>query len=129
MSGQRYVTGSSVIPLTTGITNALEEIVNPAYQSENKISVFPVEIEMCRQDLLSEISNPLGNLESQIEPVEVSYADFYKFDFAFLHIIKFRRFTFIQKKSCKCTNGRSIETPKGDPLRPGSDHTHRYFGF
>ncbi|CAK1584211.1 unnamed protein product [Parnassius mnemosyne] len=63
ISGQRYLSGSSVIPLTIGLTSALNEIASSTYRQENKISVFPDEVEMCRQDLLSEISTRFSNLE------------------------------------------------------------------
>lgn len=63
MSGQKYVSGSSVIPITVGLTNALQEIATETYRQENNISIFPDEVEMCRQDLLSEINSRFQNLE------------------------------------------------------------------
>ncbi|CAH0717085.1 unnamed protein product, partial [Brenthis ino] len=63
MSGQRYVSGSAVIPLTNGLISALNEIASLTYRQENNIDVFPDEIEMCRQDLLSEISTRFSYLE------------------------------------------------------------------
>ncbi|CAF4948123.1 unnamed protein product [Pieris macdunnoughi] len=63
MSGQKYVSGSSVIPLTIGLTNALKEIASQTYRQENNIDIFPDEVEMCRQDLLSEIGTRFSNLE------------------------------------------------------------------
>ncbi|CAG4952948.1 unnamed protein product [Parnassius apollo] len=64
MSDQRYVSGSSVIPLTIGLTSALNEIASLTYRQENNIDVFPDEVEMWRQDhLLSEISTRFSNLE------------------------------------------------------------------
>ncbi|CAK1596616.1 unnamed protein product [Parnassius mnemosyne] len=63
MSGQRYVSGSSGIPLTIGLISALNKIVSLTYRQENNIAVFPDEVKMCRQDLLSEISTRFSNLE------------------------------------------------------------------
>lgn len=54
MSGQKYV---------SGLTNALQEIASETYRQENNISKFPDEVEMCRQDLLSEINSRFQNLE------------------------------------------------------------------
>lgn len=63
MSGQKYVSGSSVIPLTVGLISALGEVASLTYRQEKNIDVFPDEVEMCRQDLLSEISTRFSNLE------------------------------------------------------------------
>lgn len=64
MSSQKYVSGSSVLPITVGLTSALNEIADPSYQQSNHIAVFPDEVEMCRQDLLSEIVNRFANVEN-----------------------------------------------------------------
>ncbi|CAH2226343.1 jg19751 [Pararge aegeria aegeria] len=64
MSGQKYVSGSSVLPITVGLTSALREIADLVYQQSNDIAAFPDEIEMCRQDLLSEITTRFANVEN-----------------------------------------------------------------
>lgn len=64
MSGQIYVTGSSVLPITSGLTCVLKEIADPEYQHNKNIKGFPDEVEMRRQDLLSEITSRFANVEN-----------------------------------------------------------------
>ncbi|CAG4981450.1 unnamed protein product [Parnassius apollo] len=64
MSGQKYVSGCSVLPITVGLTSALNEIADPAYQQNSNLKVFADKVEMCRQELLSEITSRLANMEN-----------------------------------------------------------------
>lgn len=55
ISCQKYLSGSTVLPITITLTNALEDVVDP---------LFPDEVETCREDLLSEITTRFSNVES-----------------------------------------------------------------